>query len=308
MHRDLKPTNILFKGDVLKICDMGQSRVLATGATVAETDSRGGTEGWRCPEELEAEERRQQMLGAGGAAPAPFQSRRSGDIHPCGSLMFYILTSGRHAYGVTYHEQQTNIRRGKPINLRQLAATDTSNCRDVADLFVRMTCLEPKARLGIEEVREHPAMWDAEAKLRKLCDWTKSWERGAPALQRRLEQHSAAVSRIVGGGGGGGGGWLAKLDEPVRQLLLAHGYYDGREPWELLRAIRNVAEHWFKPATAADEAALEVLTGCSAEETRRGQASADAAKLRAEACCRYFLGGDRFGDLLVVFHMPRASG
>ena len=28
VHRDLKPANILFKGDVLKICDMGQSRLL----------------------------------------------------------------------------------------------------------------------------------------------------------------------------------------------------------------------------------------------------------------------------------------
>ena len=129
------------------------------------------------------------------------------------------------------------------------------------------------------------------------------WERGAPALQRQLEQHCAAVSRMVGGDG-----WLAKLDGPVRQRLLAHRNYDGRNLWELLRAIRNIAEHWFKPATA-DLAALELLTGCSAEETRHGQASADAAALWAEACCRYFMREDRFGDLLVVFHnvMARAS-
>ena len=42
----------------------------------------------------------------------------------------------------------------------------------------------------------------------------------------------------------GSEGWLAKLDEPVRRLLLAHGRYDGRDLTELLRAIRNVAEHW----------------------------------------------------------------
>ena len=50
-----------------------------------------------------------------------------------------------------------------------------------------------------------------------------------------------------------------------------------------------------------------MLTGCSAEETRRGQASPDAAALRGEACCRHFLREDRFGDLLVVCHMPWAS-
>jgi hypothetical protein len=56
----------------------------------------------------------------------------------------------------------------------------------------------------------------------------------------------------------GSEGWLAKLDEPVRRLLLAHGRYDGRELTELLRAIRNVGEHWFQPKTAQQEAARQV--------------------------------------------------
>jgi hypothetical protein len=89
VHRDLKPTNILFKGGVLKICDMGQSRVLAGGVSVAQTESRGGTEGWRSPEELSAEVR---MLRQGDGGD--FESRLSGDIHPAASLMFYILTGG----------------------------------------------------------------------------------------------------------------------------------------------------------------------------------------------------------------------
>jgi hypothetical protein len=71
--------------------------------------------------------------------------------------------------------------------------------------------------------------------------------------------------------------------------------------------VRNIAEHWFKPETAEDEAVLELLTGCGAEETRRGQASAGAAELRAAAVVWYFLCAERFADLLVVFHMPTAS-
>jgi hypothetical protein len=35
---------LLFKGDCLKIADMGQSRVLAQGETAVETGSSGGTQ------------------------------------------------------------------------------------------------------------------------------------------------------------------------------------------------------------------------------------------------------------------------
>jgi hypothetical protein len=54
IHRDLKPANILFKGQILKICDMGQSRILLAGSTVVETGAGGGTMGWMSPEEIEA--------------------------------------------------------------------------------------------------------------------------------------------------------------------------------------------------------------------------------------------------------------
>ena len=289
VHRDLKPTNILFKGSCLKICDMGQSRVLVGGASVAETDSRGGTEGWRSPEELKAEE---EMRGRGGV----FQSRRSSDIHPAGSLMFYILMGGQHAFGTTYREQQHNILKGKAVNLLALR----SKCADACDLFTRMTCVEPRARLVIEKVLDHPALWDPQTKLRKVCEWAKSWERGTPALQRRLDRHAAAVKRMFGAGG-----WLAQLDKSVQARLLAHGRYNGHAPTELLRAVRNISEHWFTEGatSAGDDEALAVLTQCSAEETRRGQASADAASRRAVAIVRYFFTAERFGDLFVVFHM-----
>ena len=58
----------------------------------------------------------------------------------------------------------------------------------------------------------------------------------------------------------GSEGWLAKLDEPVRRLLLAHGRYDGRELTELLRAIRNVAEHWSAPRAGANHATFCIQT------------------------------------------------
>ena len=41
-----QPSNLLFKGNVLKIADMGQSRVLRHGQSAVETRTRGGTDGW----------------------------------------------------------------------------------------------------------------------------------------------------------------------------------------------------------------------------------------------------------------------
>jgi hypothetical protein len=127
-------------------------------------------------------------------------------------------------------EQQTNISSGRAVNLHRLGDN-----RAACDLFVRMTCLDPKARLSIEQARRHPALWDAEAKLKMVCGWAKSWERGA-ALQQKLERHAAAVGGMLGQGAEG---WLAKLDEPVRRRLLAHRHYDGREVTHLLQAVRT---------------------------------------------------------------------
>jgi hypothetical protein len=55
-------------------------------------------------------------------------------------------------------KQQTNISSGRAVNLRRLRENRTA-----CDLFVRMTRLDPKARLSIEHARRHPA-------LRKVCD------------------------------------------------------------------------------------------------------------------------------------------
>ena len=118
--------------------------------------------------------------------------------------------------------------------------------------------------LLIEQARRHPALWDAETKLKNVCDWSKSWEHayacqtrrsaGAPAediaqtiatraaLQRKLDRHAAAVAGMLPKReeGQSAEGWLAKLDEPVRRRLLAHRHYDGREITHLLQAVRTI--------------------------------------------------------------------
>jgi serine/threonine protein kinase len=321
VHRDLKPANILFKGDVLKICDMGQSRRIEAGHTAVETGSDGGTFGWMTPEEITAAHGRHQMDGEAQV----FEARLSGDIHTAGSLMFFILSGGLHAFGPRaqtpdsvngdWFAQQQNLVKGR-FFLKPLGeASGSSFMACACDLFVRMVRTDEKQRPVIADVMAHPALWTAEQKLSRCTDWHKSWERGTPALERRLAAHPSSVRRIIGDRPEG---WLAKLDPAVVQRLTSGGrHYGGRDVTELLRAIRNISEHWFSAALSnadaedvavdSDDAALEALTGCSAAETRRGQASADAASRRAQAIERYFLRDDAFADLLLVFELPNAA-
>ena len=200
-----------------------------------------------------------------------------------------------------WFDQQTNIRNGR-FNLKPLAQSgEFTAC--AADLIARMLSKDPNRRPEIGAVVSHPARWNAETKLRHCTDWHKSWSqgRGKPALQRRLEVHAGLVQRLLGDRPEG---WLAKLETHplVLEQLLADGrHYNGREVTELLRAIRNVAEHWFQPRTPLEQAALESLTGRSAEEIRRVQATERAATDRAEAIERFFLCDSTFAELLVLF-------
>ena len=74
---------------------------------------------------------------------------------------------------------------------------------------------------------------------------------------------------------------------------------------DLVRAVRNIFEHWFDaryrrpehdPEHEPDAAALavQVLTGWGEAEMRRGLGSVDAREMRAAAVSHYFLGPGRF--------------
>ena len=77
---DVRLRNLLFKGDVLKIADMGQSRILMAGQTGMDTATNGGTQGWMSPEEIKWDQvcvcrRRAHMTAVG--------DRSAIDLHVC---------------------------------------------------------------------------------------------------------------------------------------------------------------------------------------------------------------------------------
>ena len=76
------------------------------------------------------------------------QAHLSGDIHSAGSIVFYVLTGGVHAFGRSPLDQQLNIRNGEP-KLRPLRQRDAA----AADLVGAMVRRAPAGRPTIAQVR-----------------------------------------------------------------------------------------------------------------------------------------------------------
>jgi serine/threonine protein kinase len=120
IHRDLKPENVMFvsrqcaRGDssniewTLKIVDFGLSRNISASQSKRVSHVGAGTETWMPPEGL----RRQH-----GTMSYAF----SYDVHPCGSLLYFLLSGGEHAFpGDNEHQTQGNLLLGKHRKLRDL--------------------------------------------------------------------------------------------------------------------------------------------------------------------------------------------
>lgn len=249
--------------------------------------------GWMSPEEIEWD-------NGGSVGGVQFQAHLSGDVHSAGSIVFYILSTGVHCFGSNGLRQQVNIVDGTP---------DFAALREdvvAVDLVARMVCLEPAARLKIAQVLAHPFFWSDSHRIEKIRSWKTGWRRGRD-LDRRLAQHQHNVQTICRGERG----WLSRLDAVVVTRLQAWTHsFDGSDPLDLVRAIRNVFEHWFdaqrdEVAEAERVQAVAALTGWSpGREMKRGHHSSEGHEMRVVAVVDYFLRA-RFPELLLVFEFSK---
>ena len=155
---------------------------------------------------------------------------------------------------------------------------------------------------GIEQVLAHTFFCSDSQRIEKIRGRKICWRRGRD-LDRRLGQHPHTVKAIVEGECG----WLSKLDPLVVTRLQAWKQgFDGSDPLELVRATRNIFEHWFDERHGRDDEAervhaVSVLTGWSAgREMKRGHASSEGQEMRAAAVASYFVR-ERVPGLLLVF-------
>ena len=79
----------------------------------------------------------------------------------------------------------------------------------------------------------------------------------------------------------------------------------GHDLLDLVRAIRNICEHWFDARDRRAEA-VQALTGWGEADMRRGFESDAARGMQAAAVSRYFFGP--FAELLLVFEFSKAWG
>jgi serine/threonine protein kinase len=231
VHRDLKPQNVLFKSEttrarmddmVLKIADFGLSRSISRTRSQRDTSSGGGTACWIPPEGLQ---------NHSGSVELTF----SYDVHPAGSLMYYILSGGEHAFhGRSEIDINTNIinqrhRRkfsaGRADNASEMEQTEALHL--IAAMLRSNPAERPRGERAaqcMQAVLRHPFFMSPTQKLDHIdaLHESRAAERWTVLEQRSsTEDWRSKLGKLVNLAGGG---YRASLQEAARLLrnLRAH--------------------------------------------------------------------------------------
>ena len=226
VHRDLKPQNVLITSAGRgKIADMGLAKRLnISDGTSFEThvvggpnaNNAAGTSGWQAPERL-----------------TRGRQSRSVDVFSLGCLMYYSLTGGSHPFGERL-ERDSNVVANK-FDVSKL------DFFPEAEALVR-ACIDadPSKRPSAKDILAHPMWWDAEKKIQFLIDASDRVEledrMSDRTMLRSLEMNARRAIRCDD--------WTVKLDAALLENLGRYREYDGSSLRDLLRVIRNKANHY----------------------------------------------------------------
>ncbi|CAM6097981.1 unnamed protein product [Calypogeia fissa] len=222
VHRDLKPHNVLISsGRIMqaKIADMGLSKQLDDDAVSFDTQLTGhgslGSRGWQAPEQL--------LKGRGS---------RAVDIFSLGCVLYHCITGGKHPFG-SHLERDGNIACGK-MDLFHVV-----DFPEATDLIESLLDPDPAKRPSAQDILLHPFFWDAEKRMCFLKDASDRVELDIKDPNSVLYADLESLETFVLCGG-----WDAKLDFPLLQNIRGYRRYNFKSVRDLLRVIRNKANHY----------------------------------------------------------------
>ncbi|XP_031575031.1 serine/threonine-protein phosphatase 6 regulatory ankyrin repeat subunit B-like [Actinia tenebrosa] len=234
LHRDLKPTNILYKMTpklCLKIADFGLSRRMDnTGSSTSVYGPNAGTRCWIAPEVLTSTK----------------VHSNSSDVFACGLVLHYILSVKKHPFspriGALQHEIEVNILNGN------MEGWDDSLCPEAAHLLKAMLDRDESKRSSADKVLHHSFFWSKKKKLDLLVAVGNQPEFECPRAKRTLPltvvetDLETSFGTIVKYGDWNDPGY-AHIPAIYTEMTKKRKRYDTRSVVELVRFIRNAYAH-----------------------------------------------------------------
>ena len=232
LHRDLKPENILvsLQGEMV-LSDFAISRKLRKGQTTHKSGEKG-TDDWIAVESLLADVEDDED-SSNEQAEKQVRYKKQSDIQVTGMLLFYILSKGGHPYGKCVY-RKGNLFEGKPVNL--------GKCNDpvAKDLIGWMLQHDPKNRPSVRQCLQHPYLLTTDEQFNLVR---------RVGNEREIKTNnisSVVVKELNADPSLPKPSWKPKIDPEVLRYASSHRrhrpYSDSMA--DLLRFIRNTAEHW----------------------------------------------------------------
>lgn len=246
VHRDIKPHNILVfmeNSDAFRvvISDFGMGKILSEGQSSFNNTTMvgGGTFGWRPSECLIEPDHQKQgwrinVQVAGGVE----RITRAVDIFALGLTAYFALTCGEHPFG-NWIQREINIMKDH-YRLDHLDSSGEQGSL-AKNLIQTMIYWSPSKRSSSTMVLKHPYFWDAPKRLSMLLELSDRLESETKIVNSKilcaLERNASIII-------GKNLDWTVRIDEKFYEHMRSHRAYNKRLLLDLLRAIRNMKNHF----------------------------------------------------------------
>ena len=232
LHRDLKPANILvsLQGEMV-LSDFGISRKLRKGQTTYKSGEKG-TDDWIAVESLLSDVEDDDE-STNKQDEKQVRYKKQSDVQVTGMLLFYILSKGDHPYGKRVLRKY-NLLEGKPVNLGKL---DDPVAKDLINWMLQH---DPKDRPSAQQCLRHPYLLTMDEQFNLVTRVGNEME------IKTNDVTSVVVKELNADPSLPKPSWEPKIDPEVLRYANSHRRY---RPYsdsmaDLLRFIRNTAEHW----------------------------------------------------------------